>query len=114
LPEGEPQLFETAREAWEYLVEERKNEEEEWLDLGHGHAYSVTVGDLQCNSNDSMIFRALTGTVQGYTFTPDGNEHGPVRCYTVNQVVSTDTGHMCGTCGAWVTSTTENCSVCGY
>ena len=81
LAEGDPAVFDTASEAWAYLAEERRSDEDDMIEdateaLTGG--YSIVVSELKNKVTD----RDGPGTVYG--FTPGGRLHDLGLVYSVS------------------------------
>lgn len=85
--DDEPPTFETAREAWEYLAEEREREEDDALDTESDAPYSETVTELRRHASDKWLVCDFerVGTVYGDTPGYDGS-HDLGLAYSVSAV----------------------------
>lgn len=84
--DDEPPTFDTAREAWEYLWEERKRAEDEAASLGT-EEYSYTVAELErwtVAPQAGFPFADWTGCVYGFTPGYDGS-HDLGLAYCVSE-----------------------------
>ena len=88
LPEGEPSEHDTARDAWEYLADDRKRHEEDFADDDFT-GYSATANVMESIANgalgpeDAGLDFDRTGTITGPTPGYDG-DHDLGIAYTVS------------------------------
>lgn len=77
--DDEPPVFDTAREAWQYLADERERGEDET----EGEEYSQTFFTLRALAHDGPAEGDEPGTVYGYTPGYEG-EHDLGLVYSVS------------------------------
>lgn len=93
--DDEPPTFDEAREAWEYLADERRNAEDSALEE-EGDGYSATLNTMESlgngtlDPNDAGLDFDYTGSIGGDTPGYDG-DHDLGLVYSVTIVESDDT-----------------------
>jgi len=93
LPEADvddPAIFDSAREAWDYLASERKRDEDDFAEDERGYSGVVNTLEMLAEGNFDPAFGVGsdgTGTVSGGTVGYDG-DHDLGRAYSVTDVTN--------------------------